>query len=883
MSRGAGRIGWWRSRGELRAELDEEFEFHLEQRIAELERRGYTTVEARAEASRRFGDVVTTRSDCLAADERRERRQWRREYLRETVQDAVHGLRQLGRRPAFTVVAVLTLGLGVGANAAIFGVADHVLLRPLPFAGIDRIVTLWETDIGAGDLRREPSPGNYLDWRERATAFAALGLVEPYAFDVLGDGPPESVPAWLVADGWFEALGVRPLLGRTFAADDAAAAAPLVAVISEGFWRRRYGGDRDVIGRSVRLDEGTAEIIGVVAADQLYPQAKDVWVPKQFRPAEAQDRRSSYMPVVARLKPGVTVAQAQAQMDEIAGQLALEHPQSNRDSGINVVPLREQMLGEVRPALLTLLGAVTLLLLIACTNLASLLLARGAERRRELAVRAALGAGRARLVRQLLTESAVLSLLGCLVGLVVAWLALSGLAAASPPGLPRMDALGLDLRVATFLIATTVLATMLFGTLPALRYSRADAPAALRGGRAAGVRERHGLRAAVVTAEIALAIVLLVGAGLLTRSFVRLLSNELGFATEQRAYLQLFVWDRNPTAEERSAIIQQLGDELAAVPGVRDVAAVSALPFHPNAISAAASVAFDDRPPVVNEPGARAFTTVATPAYFRSMGIPLRSGRSFTAADRFGAPLVAVVNETFARLHFPGEDPIGRRVTVGVMGAPASREIVGVAGDVRPAGFESDPRPELFVPHAQHGTGSMTFVIHAHNNVAALMPSLRARVWNVDPSQSIYSEGTMASLVGATVAQRRFYLVVVGLVSLFAFVLTIIGVYGLISFWTRMRVQEIGVRLALGARHGDIVRLVVVHALRLAVPGLVLGLAGALAFSHTLQHMLYETPATEPVAYAQIAALMLIVSAAAAYLPARRALAHDPLRALQND
>jgi putative ABC transport system permease protein len=446
-----------------------------------------------------------------------------------------------------------------------------------------------------------------------------------------------------------------------------------------------------------------------------------------------------------------------------------------------------------------------------------------------------------------------------------------------------MDSVRLDMRIIVFLIATTALATMIFGALPALRYSRADALAALRGGTSAGIRDRHRLRGAVVTAEIALALVLLIGAGLLTRSFSRLVSNDLGFVADERVYLQVFVWDRNPTPEQRVRQILELRDQLLAVPAVTAVAAVSALPFNPHAITAAGSLSLDDRPPLPGEQQPRVYTTVATPEYFRTMGIPLIRGRAFTAADRFGTPLVAVVNETFARTHFPGEDPVGRRVTIGVMGPAESREIIGVTGDVRPTGFDAAPRPELFVPHAQHGTGSMTFVVRAGRNAGAALPSLRARVWDVDPNQSVYADGSLASLIGATIEQRRYYLVIVGLLSAFAFGLTIVGVYGLISFWTRLRVREIGVRVAVGASRADIVRMVVLHALRLAAPGIVLGIAGALAFSRTLRHMLYDTSAAEPVTYAYIAALMLAVAAAAAYVPARRALAQHPLRALQSE
>ena len=874
------RIAWRRSDRQIRADIDEELTFHLSTRIAALEAQGYSTSEARAEALRRFGDIGDTRATCVAADARREQRQRRREYAGEVREDAVHALRQLRRRPGFALVAIATLGIGIGANAAIFAVADHVLLRPLPYAASQDVVTIWERDARAA-TQHEAAPGNYIAWRARATSFASLGLLEPYSYDVTGDGPPEAVTAWRVGDRWFEAMGVRLLRGRMFEAADYSAV-PTVAIISESYWRRRFGGAETAVGRTIRIDNTAVQIIGVVPNDQQYPEAADLWVPKHFAPIEEADRTSRYMPVSARLRPGVTLAQAQEELSSIARALAAEFPATNAATEVQLVPLEETIVGKVRPTLLMLMGAVCVLLLIACTNLTNLLLARGAERRRELSVRAALGAGSPRLARQLITETLVLALLGGAVGLGVAFAAIRILVTLAPPELPRMDAVQLDARVIAFLLTVTALAGLATGVVPALRGSRTQLMSALRSGRGAAGNERNTLRRVLVSAEVALALVLLVGAGLLGRSFLRLTDNDAGFVIDHRAFVQTFLWDRNPTSDERIVRMQQLLERMSAVSGVTSVAAVSALPFHPHQIDAQRRAVFEHR--AVNAPDREAaiFTTVATPQYFEVAGMRMRAGRAFTNEDRAHTERVAIVNETLARRYYGDTDPLGKRITVGVMDAPRTWQIVGVVADVRSYTLESEPRPEIYVPHAQSGSGSMTFLLATRAAPDDVLPALRAAVWDVDADQTIYSSGTMQSLVAATLAERRLHLTLVGAFSAIALLLAVIGVYGLISFWTRTRVQEIGVRMALGARSADIVRMIVMHAIQLVLPGVLIGTAAALAASRAVRHLLYETSATDPWTYTQLALLMLGVAVAAAFLPAWRAAAHDPLRALRD-
>jgi putative ABC transport system permease protein len=869
-----------RGRSQIRSEVDEELQFHLEERVAQLRAAGMNPGAARVEALRQFGDVRQTREVCVHSDERRELSAERRRYLDELSQDVRHGLRQMRRRWAVTVLGAVTLGVGVGAATSIFSATDHVLLRPLPYADADRVLTLWETDEREGTRNIEVSPTNYLDWQRRQTTFAVMGLAEPFSFDIELDGRPQAVPSWNITYGYFEALGVQPIMGRLFRPEEYVRSATPPVLISEGFWRQRMGGDPQVVGKTLRLDRSVATIVGVLPSDVKYPEATALWGPKVFRDDELlNDRVSTYMRAVGRLKPGVTVARAQEDLNRIARELATEYPNTNRQTGINAIPLEEQLFGPVRAGLVILLGAVGFVLLIACANVASLLLTAGAERGRELAVRASLGASRRRLLHQMGMESVMLALVGGAVGLLVARLGISALIRLSPPDLPRVETMSLDGRVLGFSLAVTLLTALLFGLAPALRFSRPDLLATLRasGRSLTSGRERNRLRAVLVIGEVSLALVLLIGAGLLMRSFVTLLNNDLGFATENRVSLQAFLWDLNPTPEQISQKVAALEQALRATPGVIEVSTVSSLPFHPHAIDAQTRLSIDDRPvPPLELPSVH--TTIITPNYFRTMGIALQAGRIFNEHDRADAARVVIINDALARRYFPDQNPIGKRITVGAMSRPASREIVGVVAGVRPRAFDSDTRPEIFVPHAQNVTGSLTFVVHTSRSGSEMLPVLRDRFWQVDPRQSIYWVATLDDLVGTTLVERRFHLVLLAAFSAIALILATIGVYGLVSFSTQQRTNEIGVRMALGAERRQIVGMIVKQGLRLAAPGVLLGVIGALLLTRFLQGMLYGITPTDPLTFVQIALLMLAVAGVAAYLPALRAVRGSPIR-----
>jgi putative ABC transport system permease protein len=556
-------------------------------------------------------------------------------------------------------------------------------------------------------------------------------------------------------------------------------------------------------------------------------------------------------------------------------------------SGIRVVPLREQILGDVRPAILVLTGAVGLLLLIACANVANLLFARGAERVTELSVRAALGAGRGRIFRQLLTESVLLAALGGVFGVGVARLMLAGILSLGPPELPRLDTVRLDAPVLAFAAGAAVLTALLFGLAPAIQLAGPRPLALLRGaGRGVtGDRQRARMRDLLVVGEIALSLVLLIGAGLLMRSFLALRANDPGFSVERRATVQTFLWDRNPTPEQRRQRAAAIAERIEALPEVESVGLVSALPFHPSQIDARGTLAIEGRPPAAPGEEMLAYTTVASPGYFPVMGIPVVAGRPLDQRDRSDAPRVALINETLARRFFPDEDPVGKRVTIGVMGPPVLREIVGVVGDVRPVSLQSEPRPELYVPFEQVSTGSVTFVASATAFAAAesarLVGLLREAVWAVDPDQTVYHAATVEDLVAETLAERRFHLTLLAVFSLAALLLATLGMYGLVAYAAARRVPEIGVRVAMGARPGDIRRLFLAQGLRLGVPGLLIGAFGAIFATRFLANMLYGVGATDAATFLGWAVVLLLVLLAGAWLPARRAARLDPALALR--
>ena len=798
-------------------------------------------------------------------------------------QDLRYGFRVLTRKPGFTLVAIITLALGIGANTAIFSVVNKLLIDRLPYKDPDRIITLWERLSEAAAMQEKVAPANFLDWRERNQVFDQMAAVFPSGFDYTGGAEPESIRGWLVSEGFFEIFGVRALYGRTFDSEEFKPGGPRVVVIGYGLWQRRFGSDPQIVGQTLQLDNEPFTVVGVLPPEFRFLDEKQMWAPKTFDDRDRRQRTGGYINVVARLKPGVSREQAEDDMNRIAAGLASEHPRTNQGTGVMLVPLPEQLVEHVRPALLVLLGAVGLVLIIACANVANLLLARGAERQKELAIRAALGAGRARLIRQLFTESLFLALLGGTCGILLASWGIDAILALSPAGLPRIDEVTIDARVIAFTFAVSIVTALTFGLAPAIQFSSPKLQQFLKeGGRTstAGFGRRR-LRHALVVSEIALALMLLVGAGLLVRSFIRLLQVDPGFTPDNVLSLQVFIWDKYQTPQQRTAFFDEAFARLSALPGVQAVGAVTALPFNnEDTIDVDTTFTIDGKP---TEPGRQltAYSTVASIDYFKVMGIHLKSGRFFNEYDRSGSPLVVLINEAMARRFFPEEDPVGKKITVGSFGRPMSREIVGVVADVRHTGLDSNPRPEFFVPHLQNPFGGMAIVVRTYSDPETLLPAAKEQIRAINKDQPFYSINTMDALVSRSLGERRFNLLLLCVFATIALVLAGVGIYGLISFSISQRTHEIGVRMALGARARDITRMILGEGIALALAGVTAGVVGALVLTRLLKGFLFGVTPTDPVTFAAISALLVALALVASYLPARRATRVDPMVALR--
>jgi putative ABC transport system permease protein len=796
------------------------------------------------------------------------------------IHDLRYGIRALARSPGFTIVAVLTLALGIGANSAIFSVVQWVLLRPLPFADPDRLVLIAEHNLSKGWERFAVSPANFLDWRERCQTFDSLAIANGVSLTLLGTGAPERLSGLAVSSELLSLLGVRPALGRTFHPGEDRPGAARVAVLGHELWQRRFGADPSLVGRTITLDGDAYTVVGVMPPGFRFTAAQ-IFVPMALTADQLGQRGSHWVFSVGRLAPDASLEAAQAELAAIAASLAERYPDTNRGWGVRVDDMHENAVRHTRPALTALSGAVAFVLLIACANVANLLLARANGRRHELAVRAALGARRVRLVRQLLTESLLLALAGGALGLLVAVWGIDALPALAADSLPRVRGIAVDRTTLLFTIGTSLATVVLFGLAPALAASRDPARSGMREGTRAGFGGRGRLRSALVVCEMALALVLLIGAGLLLESFRRVSAVSPGFDADHVLTLEVSLpASRYPEEAQQARFFDAALEKLAALPGVEAAGASTVVPLVSG--DEIYSFVIDGRPevPVSDLPSANYYAASAD--YFRTLGIPLRKGRYFTEADTAAAAPVAIIDESFARRYFPGEDPLGQRLRIGNRGAVA-REIVGVVGEVTHYALESGPTTAMYEPYRQQAQDSMTIVLRSRTDPAALTTAARRAVLEVDPAQPVYDVRTMDQVIAGSLADRRLPMLLLAIFAGAALLLAALGLYGVVSYAVAQRTHELGVRMALGAGRADVVRLVLSHGMGLALAGVGLGLCAALLLTRAVSRLLFGVQPTDPIVYGALSVGLVCVALVASLLPAHRATRVDPLAALRNE
>ncbi len=865
-------------------DIDEEMRLHLEMQTEANVEKGMPPEEARRAALRSFGNLDSLRERGYEV---------RGGGMFETfLQDVRYAARMLSKSPGFTAVAVLTLALGVGANTAIFSVVEAVLLRALPYRHAERIVVMWEHNRTENQPHNTVGPANFLDWRDQARSFDEMAVLSDRRANLTGEGAPEEVPAQSVSPNLFTLLGAEAAVGRTFRPDDVKGEEPArIAILSHGLWQRRFGRSPGAVGQSLRLNGNDYTIIGVmpegftwfIKENSTTGKPPQIWVPMVL-PERLRDRNASgrWMQAVARLKPGVSPQQAQAEMDTIAARLEDQYPSFNKGWGAVVVPLRDQLAGEIKPALLVLLGAVGFVLLIACVNVANLLLARAAGRYKEIAVRSAIGAGRRRIVRQLLTESLLLALLGGALGLLLSRWCVEALIALSPANLIGDGQVGVDLPVLAFTLGVSLLTGIVFGLVPALEASRVNLGESLKEtsrGNAGSSRGRR-LRDALVVAEVGLALVLLVGAGLMVRSFLRLQAVDPGFDASNLLTLRVLLPSAKYSDDAKVvAFFRQAAADFRTLPGVRAVSAVSALPFADP--GASTDFTIEGRP--VPAPGNAMYTDVRVvdEEYFRTMNIPLVAGRTFSAQEAMEDRKVAVINQAMVRAYFPGENPVGKRIAVEMWDEPHPTEIIGVVGDARYSQLEGELRPMVYFTPPQLVYPSMTLILRTAGDPESLAPAARSRILALDKDQPVADVRTMESWLAESVARTRFGTLLLAAFAGLALTLAAAGIYGVMSYSVAQRQSEIGVRMALGAKTRDVLRLVIGQGLALVLAGVALGLLGALALTRVIASLLYGVSATDPLTFGLIVLLLTLVSILACYIPARRATRVDPLIALR--
>jgi putative ABC transport system permease protein len=878
---------------EREAEIIEELSQHLDDEFERAVSRGATEPEARQAVLSELKE-----SDPLAPSLKRvERRvqqnpiamgtQRKRNMFADLSQDVRYGARMLLRNPAFTAIAVLALALGIGANSAIFSVVNTLLLRPLPYRNPGQLVVIWENATHLGFPKNTPSAANFLDWQKQSTVFAGMGAFAERSFNLTGVGEPERLDGRRVSANLFDLLGVKPVIGRNFVPDEDKPGTK-VALLNEALWKRRFGSDPGVIGRSLSLNGEPYMVVGVLPSSVRLPAfgnwRDQVWVPLAFSGEEAASRGNHYLEVIGRMKPGVTVPQARAEMETIAARLAQQYPEDNVRIGSVVNPLHEEIVGNMKPALLILLGAVAFVLLIACANVANLLLARAAARHKEIALRLALGADRTRLTKQLLVESVMLSLLGAVVGLVLAYAGLRVLTQFIPPDVAHAEMIAIDARVMGLTLIVAVVTGLIFGLAPASQAAHSNINDTLKeGGRDSGAGPRgKRLRSVLVIAEVAVSFILLIGAGLLINSFMHLRNLDPGFRADHLLALNVDLSEtKYPDNPRRVAFFDEVVRRVQALPGVRSVAVAGNLPFTYNGDSMPIGVEGVPDPTPDQHPDV-IFRAVG-PGYFSTMAIPLVRGRDFNDQDSLDANLAVVVSEKTAKYYWPSADPIGKRIKNGNTTSDSPwRTVIGVVKDVRQNDFVAEPKMQMYFTYRQlRSLMPNALIVRTAIDPLSLATAVRNAIWAVDKDQTVANIDSMEHVVAGAVARQRFSMLLLAIFAGVALVLAAVGIYGVMSYSVAQQTREIGIRMALGAQRSDVLRMTVKQGLRLVAFGLAIGLVAAFILTRVMASLLFGISATDPLTFISISLVLLAVAILASYLPALRATRVDPMIALR--
>jgi len=805
--------------------------------------------------------------------------------MEKLLQDIRYGLRILVKHPGFTIVAVLALTLGIGGNTAIFSIVNGVLLSPLPFSDPDRLVVIWETNAQQGLDDWTVAPAKFIDWRDNSKSFEQVAAFWPYqASNLYFGGEPERIPSAAVSHELFQVLATPPLIGRTFLPQEDSPGNDQVVVISHALWRRRFGSDPHLVGSALRIDGKSYTVVGVMPEGFSFPERAEMWLPIAFSPDETKNRAAHIVHVIGRMKPGLRPDHAQSEMAVIANQLEKQYPATDSGWGVKVVPMLDHLVGKMRPALLILLGSVGLVLLIACANVANLLLARAAARQKEIAVRTAVGATYKRLIRQLLTESIVLGLIGGALGLLLSYFMLRLLVAVIPEEVPRIQNIQINGWALGFTLLVSLLTGVVFGLVPALRYSRPDLNESLKGsfkGSTSGV-DNKSLRGLLVVAEIAISLVLMIAAGLMIKSLMRFQRVDPGFSSGNILTAQIrLASTKYPEDNQRAAFYQKVIKTVEQLPGVESAGAISTLPLGGDNLTF--PIIIEGRiPQSQSEMLTTNFRTVS-PNYFATMNIPLKKGRFFNEHDTETSPRVSVINETLANKYFPSQNPIGKRISITIFGGPVEREIVGVVGDVRHSTLDAEPGSEVYDTYLQTPSPFMTLAVRTLTSPASMGPSLRRAVRDVDAEQPIFNLKSMEQVIADSLVLPRLSTVLLAVFAGVALFLAATGIYGVVSYSVAQRRHEIGIRMALGAEAGDVLKLALAQGVKLASVGVVVGLVGAFAATRLLSTLLYGISATDPITFVVVSIFLTGIALLATYIPARKAMKVDPLVVLRNE